>query len=278
MQDSNEFDNLPAVAVVAGSIYNSLQTFQDGQRMAQALAASSLVPQDYRNNVANTLVALEMAQRTGSSPMAVMQNMHVIHGRPSWSAQFVIAALNSCGRFGPLRFRVTGSGDDETCVAWAIDRSTGDELEGPPVSIGMAKKEGWYSKAGSKWQTMPQLMLRYRSAKFFGNLYAPDVLMGMHTADEVEDIGPTPTRTARASSVVDFDTDTGEVLVHTARPRTFVQPGDIQPVTIEPHPEVTATPVTSGKRARKTAPPPEEAVPDLPPAPPADTDDWGFGS
>ena len=270
----DEIENLPAVAVAAGSIYNSLQTFQDGQRMAQALAASSLVPQDYRNNVANTLVALEMAQRTGSSPMAVMQNMHVIHGRPSWSAQFVIAALNSCGRFGPLRFRVTGSGDDETCVAWAIDRATGDALDGPPVSIGMAKKEGWFGKSGSKWQTMPQLMLRYRAAKFFGNLYAPDVLMGMHTADEVEDIGPAP---ARAATATTFDADTGEVLVHSARPRTFAKP-DPEPATVAEE----ETPPPAAKRTRKQAEPapaaaaPAEAAPDLPPAPPADADEWGF--
>ena len=69
-------DTLPALPVSTGSIYNSMTAFQDGQRIAQALASSSLVPQDYRGNVANTLVALEMAQRTGYSPMAVMQNMH----------------------------------------------------------------------------------------------------------------------------------------------------------------------------------------------------------
>lgn len=195
-------DDLP---VSNGSIYNSLQAFQDGQRIANALASSSLVPQDYRGNVANTLVALEMAQRTGSSPMAVMQNMHVIHGRPSWSSQFVIAALNSCGRFSPLRFKVTGKDDDETCIAWAYDKATGEELEGPPVSIGMAKAEGWYSKNGSKWKTMPQLMLRYRAAKFFGNLYAPDILMGMHASEEVEDFGSQKRRPVDPESLDPFD-------------------------------------------------------------------------
>lgn len=179
-------DRLPAV----GGVYGSIQSFEDAQRMSTALAASSLVPDTYQNNKANCMIALEMSQRIGASPMAVMQNLHIIHGRPSWSSQFVIAALNSCGRFSALRFRVSGTGDDETCVAWANDRS-GEVLEGPPVSIAMAKAEGWFGKSGSKWKTMPQLMLRYRAAKFFGNLYAPDVLMGMHTADEVEDFGDT---------------------------------------------------------------------------------------
>lgn len=179
-------ERLPAV----GGVYGSIQSFEDAQRMSTALAASSLVPDTYQNNKANCMIALEMSQRIGASPMAVMQNLHIIHGRPSWSSQFVIAALNSCGRFSALRFRVSGTGDEETCVAWATDRS-GEVLEGPPVSIAMAKAEGWFGKSGSKWKTMPQLMLRYRAAKFFGNLYAPDVLMGMHSADEVEDFGDT---------------------------------------------------------------------------------------
>lgn len=119
--------------------------------------------------------------------MAVMQNLHVIHGRPSWSSTFIISALNSCGRFSPLRFEMNGEGDKRTCKAWATDK-TGERLEGPEISIDMAKAEGWYGKNGSKWKSMPELMLRYRAAAFFGRLYAPDVLNGMHAAEEVQDI------------------------------------------------------------------------------------------
>lgn len=211
-------DRVPAV----GGVYGSIQSFEDAQRMAGALCASSLVPETYQGNKANCMIALEMSQRIGASPMAVMQNLHIIHGRPSWSSTFVIAALNSCGRFSAIRFRVEDLGEtdakidewsgpkgsrtkssriikvnDKSCVAWCYDKASGDVLEGPPVSIGMAVAEGWYTKDGSKWVTMPDLMLRYRAAKFFGNLYAPDVLMGMHTADEVEDFderGPIKTQ------------------------------------------------------------------------------------
>lgn len=181
---SKKQNNTPA----DGGVFSGIQAFEGAQRMATALATSSLVPADYKGNTANTLIALEMAQRTGSSPMAVMQNMHIIHGRPSWSSQFVIAALNSCGLFSPVRFRVEGDGDGKTCVAWAYDKATNDVLEGPAVSIAMAKAEGWYSKNGSKWKTMPDLMLRYRAAKFFGNLYAPHITMGMLTAEESGDV------------------------------------------------------------------------------------------
>jgi len=167
----------------------SESNFDTGQRMAKLLTSSDLVPAQFRGNLANAFIALEMAQRTGSSPLAVMQNLHIIHGRPSWSAQFIIAALNSCGRFSPLRFSLTGEGSDRQAIAWAVERESGERLDGPPVSIAMAKAEGWLSKAGSKWLTMPELMLRYRAATFFGRLYAPDILMGMRSTDELLDTG-----------------------------------------------------------------------------------------
>lgn len=166
------------------SAFSGAQAFENAQRMAKALASSDLVPQTYRGNLANCIVALEVAQRTGSSALAVMQNLNIIHGRPSWSSQYVIAALNSCGRFAPLKFRMTGEGMKRSCVAWTSDRD-GEVLEGPEISMDMAKAEGWLEKAGSKWKTMPELMLRYRAAAFFGRLYAPEILMGMKSEDEV---------------------------------------------------------------------------------------------
>ncbi len=182
--------NTPAAsghAVAQSSFFTNLDAFEAGQRICKMLSSSSLVPNIYQGNVANTFIALEMATRTGSSPLAVMQNLYIVHGRPGWSAQFVIAALNACGKFSPLRFEMSGEGDKRSCKAWAIEHGTGERLEGPPVSVEMAKAEGWYGKNGSKWQTMPELMLRYRAATFFGRLYAPDILMGMRTSEELQD-------------------------------------------------------------------------------------------
>jgi hypothetical protein len=168
-----------------GPIFAPAQ-FEHAQRIAKVLSSSDLVPTQYKNNVANTLVALEMANRMGASPLMVMQNLHIIHGRPSWGSSFIIASLNSCGRFTTLRFQ----GDANKCKAVATDKATGEVLEGPTVSLEMAKAEGWLDKAGSKWKTMPELMLKYRAAAFFGRLYAPEVLMGMQTSEEVIDITP----------------------------------------------------------------------------------------
>ena len=161
------------------------------QRMAKALASSTLVPDAYRGeaNLGNCIIALELSQRIGASVMAVMQSMVPIHGKPTWSASFLIATVNSCGRFSPMRFRWVGKeGTDEWgCRAFAVERDSNLELVGALVNINMAKVEGWYGKSGSKWKTMPEQMLQYRAGAFWCRTYAPEIALGMHTSEEVQD-------------------------------------------------------------------------------------------
>lgn len=181
------------------SPFSTAEGFELIQRVSNAFATSGLVPDHFKKNVGNCLIAVELANRIGASPLMVMQNLHIIHGRPAFSSKFIISAVNACGSFSPLRFRIEKRGrkklngvefDDVACTAFAIEKATGEVLEGPTVSMEMAVQEGWYGKTGSKWKTMPDLMLRYRAASFFGNLYAPQILMGMQTEDEVYDIDP----------------------------------------------------------------------------------------
>ena len=161
------------------------------QRMAKALASSTLVPDSYRGeaNLGNCIIALELSQRIGASVMAVMQSMVPIHGKPTWSASFLIATVNSCGRFSPMRFRWVGKEgtDDWGCRAFAVEREGNLELVGALVTIAMAKAEGWYGKSGSKWKTMPEQMLQYRAAAFWCRAYAPEIALGMHTSEEIHD-------------------------------------------------------------------------------------------
>lgn len=170
--------------------FGTKEGFELMLRQAKWLASSDLVPKQFQGNIANAVIALEMANRMGASPLSVMQNIYIVHGKPGWSAQFIIAAVNTTGKFTPIRYTIKGDGQNKECVAWATEKATGERLESPPVSIAMAKVEGWLEKQGSKWKTMPDLMLRYRTATLFGRLYAPEVLMGMKTVDEIEDAGP----------------------------------------------------------------------------------------
>jgi len=166
----------------------AIANFEHSQRLAKAICSSDLVPKQYHNNIANTLIAMDISNRIGASPLMVMQNLYIVHGKPSWSSTFLIAAINNSGKFkAPLRFEITGDGDNKGCIAWTID-NTGEKLESPKITMSMAKAEGWVDKAGSKWKTMPEVMMRYRSASFFSRLFCPEITMGMHTTEEIIDI------------------------------------------------------------------------------------------
>lgn len=167
-------------------------TFELIQRHAKMLSASTLVPKEFQGNMANCAIGLNIAKRLGADPFMVIQNIDVIHGRPSFRATFLIAMVNASGRFSPLQFRLTGEGPSRACVAHCKDKSTGEVIEGPEITMAMAKAEGWSTKAGSKWLTMPELMLRYRAAAFFARLYAPDITLGMQTSEENYDVDPEP--------------------------------------------------------------------------------------
>ena len=210
--------------------------FQHTQRVAKALSASQLVPQAYQGDagMANCIVAIMVAQRVGIDPFTVMQNMDVIHGRPSWKSTYIISAVNSSGRFAPLRFE-TDNEDGGRCRAWTTDKS-GERLDGPWVSMKMAKAEGWVDRKGSKWATMPDLMLRYRAAAFFGRLYAPDILNGMHTVEEIAD--DTPESYKKESDAVQALNDMAarEVVVNTVP--AAVAPEPVQPTAEEDEEEL----------------------------------------
>lgn len=195
-------DHLPNVTVG----FTSLQAFQLIWRVANMFASSSIVPQRFQGNAANCAIALEMAQRLGASPLLVMQNLYVVHGNPGWSAKFLIACFNQCGRYTSLKYAFVGTRgkDDWGARAWATEKSTGERIEGPLVDIELAKKEGWYGRKDSKWQTMPEQMLRYRSGAWMINTTAPEISMGLRTTDEIEDMGAIQ---ARRDSAGNFSVD-----------------------------------------------------------------------
>lgn len=172
------------------SVFFSNEAFTLVQRKAKLFSESNLVPESFRGpkSIPNIVIAIEMAYRMGMPPLMLMQNLYIVHGKPCWSSTFIIASINATGKFySPLNFRMEGEGNDRSCVAYAHGRQN-EIYESPPVTIQMAIEEGWMAKAGSKWKTMSELMLRYRAATMFGRLYAPEALMGIRPVDELEDI------------------------------------------------------------------------------------------
>ena len=169
-------------------IFGSSDNWLMAGQMAQALSQSTIVPKDYQGNQANAMVAIEIANRLQTSPLMVMQNLYVIQGRPSWSAQFLIASVNGSGKYDmELQYdeKADKDGKPFSCQCWTT--KDGRKVSGPVIDMEMAKAEGWYGKAGSKWKTMPQIMLRYRAASFFARMNCPELTLGFYTKEEVID-------------------------------------------------------------------------------------------
>jgi hypothetical protein len=215
------------------------KAFELVQRQAKMLASSTLVPKDFQNNMANCAIAINVAKRTRLDPLMVCQNLAIIHGRPSWSATALIGMVNSCGRYTPLRFVFDNDDAPTSCYAVATDKESGQELKGEKITLEMAKREGWSTKSGSKWLTMPGQMLRYRAASFWSRAYASDISLGFYTQDEVRDFAPQERNVTPASN-------------------PFVQPApapEPEPVVVEaevvaPEPELAEEPAPAPAKKR----------------------------
>jgi hypothetical protein len=152
---------------------------------AKLLAHSDLLPPAFQKKPANILVALDIAKELGLNPLMVMQNIYIIHGKPSFSSSFILALLHRSQDYRSIDFQFED--EDKKCRVVATKKD-GVVSKGPWISLEIARLEGWLSKPGSKWKTMPDLMLRYRAATFFCRTCAPHLLFGFQSSDEVMDI------------------------------------------------------------------------------------------
>tara|TARA_R100000951_G_scaffold115287_1_gene122907 strand:- start:1435 stop:2130 length:696 start_codon:yes stop_codon:yes gene_type:complete len=165
-----------------------LMQFEFYQRKAKLYAQSSIIPKEFQNHIPHCFMVCEMAGLMNVPEMICFQHAYIIHGKISWSAIFMIAIFNASGRFTPITYSYSGQGDDRECVASSTIRETGEVVSGIPVSLAVAKKAGWYTKSGSKWKEIPELMMRYRAASYLIKTVAPDLVVGTAEENENRDI------------------------------------------------------------------------------------------
>ena len=193
------------VANLSEGIYSSSDTFNLAYQMAQGLSQSTLVPQQFQNNPANCLIALEQSNRLNISPMAVMQNLYIVQGKPSFSSSFIIGLINASGKYDmELQFdEEEKDGKPYACTCWT--EKDGRKVTGIKITMDMAEKEGWSKKNGSKWVTIPQVMLRYRAASFFARMNCPELSIGLYSKEELDDFTPIKKGKATLNDVLSED-------------------------------------------------------------------------
>ena len=141
-----------------------VKQFEVMQRMAKMYTESTIVPETYKGNVGNCVIAIDMATRMGVNSLMVMQNLYIVKGNPSWSSKFLIATINMSGKYSSLRYRKRSLGkvgkikynetvwdnvakrntivvkefdgtdvDNIECIAYATELSTGETLESDDI-------------------------------------------------------------------------------------------------------------------------------------------------
>jgi hypothetical protein len=165
-----------------------LQLFSEEWRIATQLAKSSIIPDNYKNKPENVVIALGMAQQLDLTPFTVMQNLNIIKGKTSWSGSFCKTLIEKTRRFKDLELNYIGQKgtDSYGCYLSATRISDGKIINGPEVTMKMAKEEGWTTN--KKWLTLTDLMLAYRCQSFFARLHCPEAMSGVYTTEEIEDI------------------------------------------------------------------------------------------
>ena len=166
---------------------NSLAIYENfGQTkdIATALSNSDLVPPHFQKKPANVLIALEFAYRNDIAPFAAMQSMFVVHGRVGMSAAMAISLARKHNVWKSLRYKVEGKGESLSVTAIATMHDD-TEVEAT-VTMQMAIIAGWTKSA--IYKSIPDQMLKYRAATFLIRSNFPEVLFGMQTVEELNDV------------------------------------------------------------------------------------------
>ena len=152
-------------------------------QLAKLIAESDLAPKDYRNKPGNVLIAVQMGQEVGLSPMAAIQSIAVINGKPSLYGDVGKALLLSNG----LTIDETDIKDIKTCgYATCTITRPGHPVCTRTFGIDNAKTAKLWGKEGP-WTTNPERQMAWRAFWFAARDIASDILKGLAGAEEVAD-------------------------------------------------------------------------------------------
>jgi hypothetical protein len=224
-----------------GDLLLSASGFAHGMSVARELAQSQMIPAAFRNKPVDILLALDIARRMGESPFVVLQNIHFVSGKPGWNATFLIARATTSGIFaGPLEFDTTGEGPTLAVTCSGVLRHSGKRVS-RTVTMATARSEGWTKNP--KYASFPEQMLSYRSAVFLLRLYAPSILLGIRTTDELADIAAADAPPERV--VVEPERPTRRTALPIDSPRQIAEaPPEVHSEAVEAEPEAPTRPAT----------------------------------
>jgi len=172
-----------------------LRSLEDLYRFAVAVVKSGLAPKG--DTPEGVMVKVQAGAELGLSPLRSLSYLTAINGRVGIMGDASKALVRASGVLdGDIIIVVAGEGDHRAATATA--KRKGHEAVARSFSVADAKRAGLWGKAGP-WKDYPDRMLGYRAWGFLARDEFSDVLLGLHTAEELVDFPAEPVeRTAPA--------------------------------------------------------------------------------
>lgn len=210
------------LATVAPPSTDELDSYM---RQAEMMAKSGMVPAHFRGKPADIMVAALAGRELGMAPIAALQHVVVISGKPTLSAEGRVALLRKHGH------SLTGTASPERAVVTGKRRDTGDEIT-VEWTIQMAQRAGLLRN--NTWKQYPEAMLWARAVSQLSRMLFPDVFLGVsYTAEELQDVDPptvTPIRTELQQS---YDRHPASIEAREVKEHVITETGEIMEV-VEP--------------------------------------------
>lgn len=201
----------PSAMDVGDPLYD-VGLFNHMWRVAKTFSASRLVPEHLRGKDADVFIALALAKRASLDPLVVLQSIYFVGGKAGWSAAYLIARAKQAGMLirwdieeQPGKVDFKGKAMVNLKVTARAKLPDG-EVVSTTITSQDAADEGWPSNP--KYFTSCALMLQYRTATRLVRLYAPDILLGLPVAEELDviEVDAAPADVAKAKAALNRST------------------------------------------------------------------------
>lgn len=224
------------------------QTLDDAFRLGSMIFASGLAPYSLKTKEA-VCAAVMYGMEIGLPPMQAVQSIAVIRNRPGIFGDAAIALVRQSGLLGGFRESIEGEGDDRAGVCEVTRRNPDGTTETlvERFSVRQAKVAGLWEKRGrndepTPWQTFPERMLRFRARGFaLRDLFA-DVLKGLVTVEELQDIDTGPRETMPPPTPLRRAPPPPPAIAGPAEPAAPAETSEPTPRRAPPPPPETAAP------------------------------------
>jgi hypothetical protein len=212
---------------------SALTEQMDFARMVTTPGGQSILPDAYRGNPANVLIAVGLGQAMGLSPAESLYRIAVIKGKPTASAELIAANVRRAGH--KLRVKVTENPPSATCTIIRAD----DPDEPTTVTRDMEWARGMGLATNDNYKKQPATMLSWRAISACARLACPEALYGVtYTPDEVESVEPAPAAKPQGKAALyeavkveptPEPQETGEAPTEAQRRRMFALMGERRP-------------------------------------------------